>query len=136
MATPVQSTAPVETQCAEQVVGKDIKCKCLNDREQGHGGRGAEPSEEAGDAVAPEPVVMPFESFSADGSLPSRPLSFIQETYEMRYIADYPSPGDDMWVCHPDCKGTTCAQYYIVHFVAFEFAECVDIYFLLLAASA
>jgi hypothetical protein len=44
------------------------------------------------------PVELPFESFLQDGSLPDRPRSFIEETYDMRYLADYSSPGDDMWV--------------------------------------
>lgn len=43
-------------------------------------------------------VSLPFESFLEDGSLPCRPSSFIEETYEMRYRADHPQPGDDMWV--------------------------------------
>lgn len=99
MATTAQTTTPEAAPNTGQAVDKINAIQCRNDLEESHGAEAEEPAQQAGGAVVQEPVSMPFESFLADGSLPPRPRSFIEETYEMRYIADCPSLGDDMWVC-------------------------------------
>lgn len=94
-----------------------------NDRELGNGGT-LEPTRKA--EAHTEPVVLPFESFLEDGSLPARPLSFIESTYEMRYIADYPSSGDDMWVRCSASSGTVHACDLCSVHLAFACCLAVD----------
>lgn len=94
------STTPEQVEEAEQTVDESTPTQCTKDLEEYHAVKVEEPirQAEAEAAATTGAVELPFESFLADGSLPARPISFIEETYEMRYLADYPSPGDDMWV--------------------------------------
>lgn len=48
---------------------------------------------------AGNPIDLPFESIGENGTLPDRPLSFVEQTFDIRYLVDNGKAGEDYWVC-------------------------------------